>query len=401
MNGVEGWPEIDDIVRLQAGRHTPYARDEIVVDYINLGVYGSNYTKILLVIVKREVVKRQYTLLEMAGARLDRIALIPEAIGAVALPVLKVDSMDAPVAILHVDTEITDFTAIRSEKTIFLRCIRVGSMHLALEREKYQIMFIEEVKKSLEAYQGEDVGQPPHKFIVTGVLSDAVKDLCPILGDALHIPTRAQPFVEQVPFSKQAARIASTVKDLSFLTCIAPLLVWDRLKINLLPEEVKVRRAFEKRSKALIQMGVLAMTLFILLFSVFFSRVVFKRLYLERLTAMYLPLNEEATLLEKEYANVRTVHAFLIERHLPLEALTRLHELIPDGVYLTQIKYDETTGLSIKGSAMTMTEVFVSVDGMEKSEWFSNVQTRYTTKRKEGDFDVTDFEITCVTETSG
>jgi len=43
--------EIREIVDLQAGRHTPYSREEIIIDYINIGAYRENYTKILLIIV--------------------------------------------------------------------------------------------------------------------------------------------------------------------------------------------------------------------------------------------------------------------------------------------------------------------------------------------------------------
>ena len=35
--------EIKSIVSLQAGRHTPFSRDEIQVGYINIGVYKSNH----------------------------------------------------------------------------------------------------------------------------------------------------------------------------------------------------------------------------------------------------------------------------------------------------------------------------------------------------------------------
>ena len=51
--------EIMEIVDLQAGRHTPYSREEIIVDYINIGAYRENYTKILLIIVTLNVIRRQ------------------------------------------------------------------------------------------------------------------------------------------------------------------------------------------------------------------------------------------------------------------------------------------------------------------------------------------------------
>src|SRR3990167_2294163 len=56
--------EIRSIINLQAGRHTPFSREEIIVGYANIGVYQRNYSKILLVIVNRNVIKKKIALLE-------------------------------------------------------------------------------------------------------------------------------------------------------------------------------------------------------------------------------------------------------------------------------------------------------------------------------------------------
>ena len=52
--------EIREIVNLQAGRHTPYSREEIIVDYLDVGTYRHNYTKVLLVIVAKNIIKNIY-----------------------------------------------------------------------------------------------------------------------------------------------------------------------------------------------------------------------------------------------------------------------------------------------------------------------------------------------------
>ncbi|MBI3617401.1 MAG: pilus assembly protein PilM, partial [Candidatus Omnitrophica bacterium] len=48
--------EIMAIVNLQASRHTPYSREEIIVDYIHVGTYKQTYSRILLLIASREVI---------------------------------------------------------------------------------------------------------------------------------------------------------------------------------------------------------------------------------------------------------------------------------------------------------------------------------------------------------
>ena len=64
--------EIREILNLQASRHTPYSRSEIVIDYLNLGVFKTVYTKVLLVIVPRLVVKRFYDFSEKLKRKRQR-----------------------------------------------------------------------------------------------------------------------------------------------------------------------------------------------------------------------------------------------------------------------------------------------------------------------------------------
>src|SRR3989338_5779848 len=65
--------EIKSIIDLQAGRHTPFAREEIIIGYINIGVYQRNYTKILLIIINRQVIKKQLDILAAAGVRIEKV----------------------------------------------------------------------------------------------------------------------------------------------------------------------------------------------------------------------------------------------------------------------------------------------------------------------------------------
>src|SRR5258708_1355460 len=46
--------EIKSIINLQASRHTPYSKEEVLISYINLGLNASNNTRLLLVIVHRD-----------------------------------------------------------------------------------------------------------------------------------------------------------------------------------------------------------------------------------------------------------------------------------------------------------------------------------------------------------
>ena len=70
--------EIKEIVNLQASRHTPYSREEIIIDYVDIGSYKSSYTKVLLIIVARPIIKRNFDILSKAKIEIERVLLAPE-----------------------------------------------------------------------------------------------------------------------------------------------------------------------------------------------------------------------------------------------------------------------------------------------------------------------------------
>ena len=71
--------EIKSIINLQASRHTPYSREEVLIGYINLGINISNNTRLLMVIVHRDMVKERISILEKSGLDVDKIIFVPEA----------------------------------------------------------------------------------------------------------------------------------------------------------------------------------------------------------------------------------------------------------------------------------------------------------------------------------
>ncbi|MDP3766834.1 MAG: hypothetical protein Q8S13_02360, partial [Dehalococcoidia bacterium] len=66
--------EIHDIVDLQAEKHTPYAKEEILSDFKILERDRAGYSRVLLVIAHQDVVQRAVRLIETARLPLDQVA---------------------------------------------------------------------------------------------------------------------------------------------------------------------------------------------------------------------------------------------------------------------------------------------------------------------------------------
>lgn len=388
--------EIKEILNLQAGRHTPYSREEIIVDYVEIGTYKHSYTKVLLVIVARSVVKRHYEILDRAGFRLKRAFLAPEGLGLAVSKALRLETDNIPFNILHMDENFTDFSIILKSKVVFIRSIPIGSLQLKSEKEVYQIKFMDEIRRSLEAYLGGDIEVSPNMLILTGAEED-LKGVESLLNSTMHLSIKALPYANIYNLSELARGVITKNKQASFFDVIAPILNYQDMKIDLIPEEVRVRRSIEERGRDLIKVGIFILTIFTLIFFILVSKIYFKSVQLNKLDSKYASINQEAQKLEKDLLKYGLVTNYLASRGYSLEVLTELHTLVSEDMELTEIRY-EGEKFSVKGTTDAMSSVFSFVERLDKSKYFKEVKTRYTTKRKDGLKDLTDFEIVAITE---
>lgn len=384
--------EIEEIVNLQASRLTPYAREDIIIDYVNIGTYRKNYTKLFLITVSRNIIKRQLDILWGAGIRIERVYFSAEGITRFIFRAVKLESEESTVNILHIDNNYTDFIIALKGKIIFVRGIPIGIEHLVVGKEQYQLRFLEEVKKSLEAYIAEDIEKPPQLIILTGAV-DKIKELESFLNMSLRVPARSVSYFKHLCVSQDALKAGSSANLISFLNVAAPLIAWDELKLNLIPEEIKFKKLLEEKGKDIVNAAIFIMAGFVLLCAILISKIYFKGSYLKHLEAKYGLQHQEAQKLEMDFNKVKAVRDYLARRGYSLLVLDELYNVVSSNVQLADIKFDRQGKFSIKGSAESMAAVFSLIDDMGKSPYFKDVKSKYTTKRREAERDVVDFEI--------
>lgn len=386
--------EITEIIDLQAGRHTPHSREEILIDYI--GTPKKNYTQILLIIVILSTIRHQIELIEKAGFKTEKVLFAPEAIGQVCAMFINA-GREAPVqAFVHVDLNFSEFLITANGKMIFVRSIPIGTEHLLSEKERYEPRFIEEVRKSLEAYQAEDIDTVPNELILTGPF-DAVSALRDVLTAAIPFPVKSFYYLEHLPIISESLkeRVLGRKRE-SFLDVAAPLMAPGLIKVSLLPEEIKLRKLFAQKSEDLVKTGVFVTTVLMLLCGILLSQIYFKNAYAAKLEQKYAPVIEKAEVLDEDFARMRLIKNYLEGRDYPLEVLAELYRLIPMDVQLTGIRFSMQGQFSIEGKSKTMAIVFAFISQMEESSFFKNVESRRTTKRQEGEEELVDFEIICL-----
>jgi hypothetical protein len=164
---------------------------------------------------------------------------------------------------------------------------------------------------------------------------------------------------------------------------------------------VKLRKKFQEKSKDLVTAGVYILTILAVLCLILISEIFFRSTYLANLKERYDPIIESSKVLEKNYAQTRLIKAELKDRYLALDVLSELYNLIPKDIQLNGIKYSAQGRFSIEGNSRTMGTVFSFIGDMEESQYFKNVESKRTTKRREGDQEVVDFEIICTLDKEG
>lgn len=389
--------EIREIVNLQAGRHTPYSRNEIVVDYLSLGVFKNIYTKVLLVIVPRTQIKRFYDVAEKLKFQIEKIVFAPEAMMRNAVRHLKLDSERLPVGFIHLDRATTEFLVASKGLVLFMRNIPVGAGHFSEDPENTQARLIDELKKSLEAYQSENIDQNPSLLILTGVSRGVPLGLDAVLSEELRAKTKAWSYQEAIPFG-QEVKSNLLAQPVSFWASVASVTLFEELSVDLIPEENKLKRSVDERSREVIKTGILAMVCLTLASAVFVSHLYFKKAEIVLLNQRFEPIRKEAKKFAEAYDHIQLIKSHLAMRGRSVESLGELYGAIPKDMYLTEIRYDEGKKFSVKGTAAARGSIFAFVGNLEDSLQFRNVEAKYVSGKTVDGKELSDFEIVAAFE---
>ncbi|MFH1837133.1 MAG: pilus assembly protein PilM [Candidatus Omnitrophota bacterium] len=386
--------EVEEIIKLQAGRHTPFAREEIVSDYINIGLYKQTYTKILLIIVNRNVITKQLEILNVARLKAENMIFCPEAFALSYPAILRTGQEDTPMIIAHVDDDYTDFIVIMKNKVLFVRSMPIGAEHFLSDGERSGSKFIEQIKLSMETYQGEDIETVPTKIFIIGA-TEGIRNMGERINSTLHVPAQVIPYYENLPIDAEVKKILKEKAGrMSFLNVITTLLAEDKVKVNLLPEEVKFRHKLEQRSKYILKAGVQVIMIMALVCSLVVSKIYFKSLYLKRLDHQVEAMVPDVERMEEHMTKIKEVKRYLAEQGYMLNLIAELHDILPKNTYFSDIRVETNGEFSIKGFADSMSSIFTFIGIMEESVFFEEVVAKYTSKRKEEDKDIAIFEIT-------
>ncbi|MBI4835111.1 MAG: pilus assembly protein PilM [Planctomycetes bacterium] len=384
--------EIKEIINLQASRHTPYSRDEIVIDYIPIGVIKGGYTKVLLVIVNKDIIKKYQDILERTGLELTKVVLGKEIICRWFQELR--GAQQEPVCLLHVDYAGTDFLVVQDGKVIFARNIPIGAYQLNYEGPAQQERFLKEIQSSLESYQVENVDKFKRVVMVGAV--DKLAELPKVLGTQFGFSVMNEPYFDRASFMPEVQSVKEAdSKEMSYLPALyAPLCYQLNDFIDLTPEDIRLREIMAEKSRDLIFTATLVMFILIVGSFVLYNKITTKQTTLKSFVGIYEKEHQDALKLKEFYKQTGVIKRYLDERTFALEVITEMYRLAPKTVWLNNISYvyeKDNRNLKLDGSGESLADIQRFIDSLKESPFF---EVDKATKNMRGE--LYDFEVVCL-----
>lgn len=391
--------EIESIVRLQAVRHTPYSKEEVIVGHINLEKILDRYTKSLLVIVANDYVKTRTDALDAAGITVAAVRLSSEVVSSALSQVGATKSLGDPCIFVALNDETTDFLITQNSKPYYLRSIPIGYKQILEDTANNTKQLLDEVKKTNEAYQSEEHGVVAKRMILdTAGYKMDVRALSKGLENLISIPVT--PFIAEqaFTFSPDARKQLEEAGAVSLLDVMSCAVAESDTNIDLTPEDVRVRKAFRAKGKEAMTAGALVLAIIFILICTIGTQVFFRKMYYSQLTHNFETKQKDADYLIDISEKTRLVKNFKSQRGRAIRVMDEAQGILPRKMYLNEISLAKDGKVTLKGTSELMSTVFSFVTLMENHPYFKTVNSDYTKSRKEGDKDVSDFGISAYIE---
>lgn len=390
--------EIENIIRLQAVRHTPYSKEEVIVGYINLEKILDRYTKVLLVIVSNENIRKRTDVFELAGCEIEAVHFSSDVVVKLVNEYRPFAASEMPCGLVTIESNFTDFIIVQKAKPYFIRSVPEGTEQLKIDATTTIKHLAEEFKKTCEAYQNEDQGSPIKGLLVMGMLGDARPVLLKNLKEELGFDAEVVFFENNLPFTPEGRAARDLSGPAPLLDVFADGLVRDDKTVDLLPEDLKVRKSFREKGKEIFTAAMFVIAIVALIASVFLAKIYFRNNYLKELNKSFEVKQKEAEELDAVSEETRVVKDFRQKRGIAIKVLDEFEKLLPEDMYLSEISLTDDGHVTIKGTSNLMSNVFSFVTQLENSPRFKNVTSDYTKSRKENNVDVSDFGLSVVLE---
>ena len=390
--------EIDGMVSLHLPRQVPYPKEEIISGYEILGADDTGYTKVMLAIAHREALSRIFNLLDFAGLFPDRVELSSQGIFSWFLFMQKSSAMGSAKDIhilLDIDYNFTDFLIVSKDNLLFSRTIPHGCEQLSGDEELRRNKFIYELKQSLLNFQSEETSKKPSHIFISGALA-GMSDLNNLISSQLGMPVEILDASKNIPKAKEILqKIENHLLKVSICGLLGLALEPHKKRINFILPEAQIRKTLKDRVRQLIFLGSLLTYVLIISCAIFLARMYNRQALLRLMDSQIQLLGEDVNTLDEMSGKIKIVKERLNTQGATLDYLYYIHKLTPPEIWFETITLEGQRKVVLRGQAIQMSDIFKFITTLEGSGYFKNIETKYTTKKKIADKEISEFEIIC------
>jgi hypothetical protein len=252
----------------------------------------------------------------------------------------------------------------------------------------------EELKKSMDAFMQEDGNAAPASYMLT-TAQPALNNILPVLKEGLKIEFQAKVFSGFIKAPADVRKkLESEFADDSFLDVIAPASSAVKCEINLMPDEMVLKKLVDRQSKEISKSGVAAVIIMVLVGAMIMSNIYFKDTFLNKnLREHFAPQKAQVLVLQEQMNKVKLVRDYIKKRMVSLDIIHELYTITPHSIYLNSITVDDDGTVTIDGISETMAQVYSYVKSVDDSSMFKEAKLRSTSTKKDNGKDVAAFDI--------
>ena len=384
--------ELRQMAEIQISSQTPYTMDEVEYDIRVISRDEEGYTKVLLIVIPKDVTERFIDLAEQARFTLAGITISSFGLLGWFRYQAGRNRLDAksPLALCNIDLNHTEICFLEKQRLIFSRNVNVGLRELRSTPDE----LIQQIALSIKYYESERMGGPLSRFVVVSGQSDLQEFIGQLEGQ-LQMPCESISPTDGVSLPRHL-RDAVLEADAG-LTLTAPMGIHfadPKQVVSLLPRSIRASKQNRILKRELIKLFLCVMLLYATALFVWSIRLSEKEKQVERLRSAVSELDPQIDEAKRKMRLIEYFDQYVDGRIFIPEVMGQLAKLVPEDISLNSLYLNERCVFTIQGYAQTREALNDFQARLVNEPMFRKVNLEFATSRRIFTMQVTDFKFT-------
>ena len=394
--------ELEQMVRLQAQRLSPFPPDDLVSDFsamcngdVSIG------SRIMLYSTRKSVILEHIWILEQSGRRVDRVCLSTELVKDFVFGEKEVSRFigEFGAVVVDVDYAVTNILIIQQDKLLYSRAISKGIIDLEdgmaeATTAAWCEQVAGEIEKTIAACKTDHEGLATDKMVITGASHGATRLNDYIAGRfSKHTFLCSQENSVGVATDESEAA-AQILQRYSFCSFVGLLTHPETKEIDFLPPETRRRRHAASIHRQLSKTVLLILTLMALAVLYLNIKLAEKQDYFNLLQSQLAMTSDTAAEVEAKRRQVRLIEEQSGREEDVLESLMELYKHSPSSIVMEYVDYSHKKRVVLRGRATNLDEVLSLVESLKRSSIFKTAGLDFANTPEQGSGYGTRFQIT-------